>query len=77
LPLPVIFIRNSQSNYVIILAMEASEIGHMDKAESLQNYFAIASNTLLLRFIPAIYLVKLAERALMSPMPHVLAALNF
>ncbi|KAI9286574.1 hypothetical protein BC943DRAFT_320963 [Umbelopsis sp. AD052] len=31
--------RNSQSNYVIILAMEASEMGHMDKAESLQNYF--------------------------------------
>ncbi|KAI9264899.1 hypothetical protein BDA99DRAFT_436977 [Phascolomyces articulosus] len=31
--------RNAQTNYVIILAMEASELGHAAKAESLAEYF--------------------------------------
>ncbi|KAF7723266.1 hypothetical protein EC973_002159 [Apophysomyces ossiformis] len=31
--------RNAQTNYVIILAMEASEVGYETKAESLTNYF--------------------------------------
>ncbi|CAO3633343.1 unnamed protein product [Cunninghamella blakesleeana] len=31
--------RNAQTNYVIILAMEASEVGYQTKADSLTNYF--------------------------------------
>ncbi|CDS08311.1 hypothetical protein LRAMOSA02259 [Lichtheimia ramosa] len=31
--------RNAQTNYVIVLAMEASELGHEAKAESLAEYF--------------------------------------
>ncbi|KAI8384303.1 uncharacterized protein BYT42DRAFT_544222 [Radiomyces spectabilis] len=31
--------RNAQTNYVVILAMEASEFGHAQKAENLANYF--------------------------------------